>query len=103
MFRNRRFLDVSSNKMTMELIKMSSKGQIVIPQGIREDISASEGTIFAIISGRDSIVLKKVAMPSKAAMIRELQEIAKEGKRRLEAKGIKEADIPELIEKARKR
>ena len=38
--------------------------------------------MFAVVSGRDSIVLKKVAMPSKEDLICELKEIAKEGKKR---------------------
>jgi AbrB family looped-hinge helix DNA binding protein len=89
--------------MAIEMIKMSSKGQIVIPQDIRAEICASEGTMFAVVSGRDSIVLKKVAMPSKEDLICELKEIAREGKKRLEVKGIKEADIPNIVEKSRKR
>jgi len=89
--------------MAVEMVKMSSKGQIVIPQDIRTEIDASEGTMFAVVSGRDSIVLKKVATPSKEELIRELKEIAKEGRKRLEAKGIKEADILSIVEKARKR
>lgn len=89
--------------MAVEMVKMSSKGQIVIPQDIRAEICASEGTMFAVVSGRDSIVLKKVATPSKEELICELREIAKEGRKRLEAKGIKEADISEIVEKARKR
>ncbi|MBU3913248.1 MAG: hypothetical protein KKE50_04090 [Nanoarchaeota archaeon] len=89
--------------MAVEMIKMSSKGQIVIPQGIRAEICASEGTMFAVVSGRDSIVLKKVAMPSKEELICELKEIAKEGRKRLEAKGVKESDIPSIAEKSRKR
>jgi AbrB family looped-hinge helix DNA binding protein len=89
--------------MAVEMIKMSSKGQIVIPQDIRAEICASEGTMFAVVSGRDSIVLKKVATPSKEELICELREIAKDGRKRLEAKGIKEADIPSLVENARRR
>ena len=89
--------------MAVEMIKMSSKGQIVIPQDIRAEIHASEGTIFAVVSGRDSIVLKKVATPSKEELICELKEIAKEGKRRLEAKNIKEEDITNIVHKARKK
>ena len=89
--------------MAVEMVKMSSKGQIVIPQGIRAEIRASEGTMFAVVSGRDSIVLKKVAIPSKEELICELGEIAKEGKKRLETKGIKEADISGIVEKSRKR
>ena len=89
--------------MAVEMVKMSSKGQIVIPQNIRAEIHASEGTMFAVVSGRDSIVLKKVATPSKEELINELKEIAKEGKKRLEARSIKEADIQSIVEKARKR
>ena len=87
--------------MTVEMIKMSSKGQIVIPRGIRAEICASEGTMFAVVSGRDSIVLKKVAMPSKEDLICELKEIAKEGAKRAEKLGIKESDVSDLIHKRR--
>ena len=89
--------------MAVEMVKMSSKGQIVIPQDIRTEICASEGTMFAVVSGRDSIVLKKVATPSKEELICELKEIAKEGKKRLEAKGLKESDISGIVEKSRRR
>ncbi|MBI2632467.1 AbrB/MazE/SpoVT family DNA-binding domain-containing protein [Candidatus Pacearchaeota archaeon] len=87
--------------MTVEMVKMSSKGQIVIPQDIRAEISASEGTMFAIVSGRDSIVLKKVKTPTKEELIRELKEIAEEGRKRAEKIGIKESDVPDLVHKLR--
>ena len=87
--------------MAVEMVKMSSKGQIVIPQNIRAEICASEGTMFAVVSGRDSIVLKKVAIPSKEELICELREIAKEGRKRAEKLGIKESDVPDLIHKLR--
>ncbi|MFA7707950.1 MAG: hypothetical protein WCX73_03300 [Candidatus Pacearchaeota archaeon] len=88
--------------MTIDMIRMSSKGQIVIPQNIRTDICASEGTMFAIVSGRDSIILKKVTTPSKEDLIFELGKIAKEGARRAQKLGIEEKDVPNLVHKARK-
>ena len=87
--------------MTVEIIKMSSKGQIVIPQDIRVEMHASEGTMFAVVSGKNSIVLKKVATPSKEDLIGELQKIAKEGAKRAKKLGIKEANVPDLIHKLR--
>lgn len=87
--------------MAVEMIKMSSKGQIVIPQDIRAEIHASEGTIFAVISGKDSIVLKKVTTPSKEDLIRELGKIAKEGAKRAEKLGIKETNVPDLVHRRR--
>lgn len=89
--------------MAVETIKMSSKGQIVIPRDIREDIHAVEGTIFAVVSERDSIVLKKLATPSKEELIKDLKEIAKEGKKRLSSKGIKEEDISNIVHKSRRK
>jgi len=89
--------------MAVETIKMSSKGQIVIPRDIREDIDAVEGTIFAVVSERDSIVLKKVATPSKEELIKELKTIAVEGKKRLSSKGIKEEDISNIVHKSRQK
>ena len=87
--------------MDVEITKMSSKGQVVIPQSIREEISASEGTMFAVISGKDSIVLKKIATPSKEELIHELKKIAREGSERAEKLGIKEKNVPDLIHKLR--
>ena len=79
--------------MTIETIKMSSKGQIVIPFDIRKEIDAQEGTLFAVVSSEDTIVLKKLETPSKEEMIKELVAIAKEGKRRLQGKRFSEADL----------
>lgn len=79
--------------MTIETIRMSSKGQVVIPFDIREEIDAQEGTLFAVIGSKDIIVLKKVETPSKEELIKGLTAIAKEGKKRLQGKGFSEADL----------
>ena len=85
-----------------ETIKMSSRGQIVIPQDIREEIKASEGTIFSVVSSKDAIILKKIAIPSKEDLIKELGAIALEGSKRAEKLGIKESDVLEMVQRARK-
>jgi AbrB family looped-hinge helix DNA binding protein len=91
------------DKMAVETIRMSSKGQIVIPQDIREELHAKEGTVFAVIGGKDTVILKRVAVPSNEDLIKELAAIAREGKERLQKKGIKESDIPKIVEKSRAR
>ena len=87
--------------MHAETIKMSSRGQIVIPQDIREELKASEGTIFSVVSAKDTIILKKLLTPSKEDLIKELGAIALDGRKRAEKLGIKESDVPELIHKIR--
>lgn len=86
----------------LETIKMSSKGQVVIPQDVRNEADAGEGTVFAVIGSKDTIVLKKIAVPSKEQLIRDLHTIAIEGQKRAEKLGIKESDVPELVHRFRK-
>ena len=88
--------------MPAETIKMSSRGQIVIPQDIREELKASEGTVFSVVSAKDTIILKKLSTPSKEDLIKEIGAIALEGRKRAERLGIKESNVPELVQRARK-
>ena len=88
--------------MTVETIRMSSKGQVVIPQDIREELGMDEGTIFAVVGSKGTIVLKKIQTPSKDVLIKELENIAKEGRKRADKLGIKEEDISDLVHKLRK-
>ena len=88
--------------MTVETVKMSSKGQVVIPQRMRKELHADAGTLFIALSGHGSIVLKKIETPSKQELLKNLERIAKEGQKRAEALGIKESDVPELIHRLRK-
>lgn len=89
--------------MDVETIKMSSKGQVVIPRDIRQELCADEGTVFAVVGSRDTIILKKIEKPSKEKLISELEAIAKEGKKRLQRKGVSESDIPKIVEKSRRK
>jgi len=44
----------------MDITKMSSKGQIVIPQKIRDELKINEGSIIAIEKMKDLVVIKKI-------------------------------------------
>lgn len=46
--------------MNIEITKMTSKGQVVIPQNIRERKEIEEGEKFIVYDMDDSIVLKRV-------------------------------------------
>jgi AbrB family looped-hinge helix DNA binding protein len=56
-----------------ELTKMSSKGQIVIPTGLRKKMQIKEGTIFAVSAKKDILVLKKLDTEMKAEDLRTLK------------------------------
>ncbi len=89
--------------MEFEIIRMSSKGQVVIPQDIREEVKAEEGTIFIVTSNNDTIILKKMQKPSKEELIKDLEKMAIEGRKRLEAKGLTEKDVIRIALKSRRR
>jgi len=44
----------------MEITKMSSKGQIVIPLKIRNDLKINEGSVVAIEKMKDFVMIKKI-------------------------------------------
>ena len=44
--------------------KMSSKGQVVIPEEIREQLGLTAGTQFVVVGDRDVVILKTLMAPS---------------------------------------
>lgn len=61
--------------MKIELTRLSSKGQIVIPGSIREKLELSEGEILAVSSQDNMIVLKKIESPTEEEELKTFSEI----------------------------
>jgi len=59
--------------METEITKMSSKGQIVIPQRIRDRMNAIEGTLFIVTDSHDTLILKKMPKPSREELLASLK------------------------------
>ncbi len=79
--------------------KMSSRGQVVIPERIRQRLKLGPGVQFAVF-GQDDVVMFKVINPPSpsefAGLKRELQRQARQH-------GLKKSDIPKAIAKVRGR
>lgn len=56
-----------------ELTKLSSKGQIVIPTDVRNKLKVKEGSVFAITTKKDMIVMKKLNTKMKPEDLRTLK------------------------------
>lgn len=82
---------------------MSSRGQIVIPQDVREMVGATEGTLFSVMGMEGTIILKKIEPQTKEELFRELDKFAKEQTRKLKAKGFKEEDLWKAVDRERAR
>jgi AbrB family looped-hinge helix DNA binding protein len=77
--------------------KMSSKGQVVIPEEIRKRLKLKTGAQFVVIGEDDVVILKAVTPPSVAefdAMIAKARSQAKEA-------GLKRSDITNAVARAR--
>lgn len=79
--------------------KLSSKGQVVIPEKVRDELGLNEGAEFVVIGRGDTVVLKMIAPPSLEefdALLREARAVA----RRLK---IRKADVRSTIARVRRR
>ncbi len=83
----------------MEVTSLSSRGQIVIPQGVRDKLHLHEGEKFIVIGEQDTIVLKKLEAPSFKGFDQLLQKTRAFAKK----KGITSADVDEAIKEVRSR
>jgi AbrB family looped-hinge helix DNA binding protein len=79
--------------------KMSSKGQVVIPEDIRKQLKLKAGSQFVVVGKDDVVILKSIAPPVMGkfdALIAAARKQAKQGK-------MKQADVGAAIAKVRGR
>lgn len=77
--------------------KMSSKGQVVIPEDIRKKLKLKAGSRFVVVGENDVVILKAISPPSMDEFDSLLAEARKMGK---EA-GLKRSDISDVIARVR--
>lgn len=82
----------------IEVATMSSRGQIVIPLEIREQLGLKEGEKFIVIGEDDTLVLKKMAIPS----FRNFNKLIEKTQRLVREKGITKKDLEAAIKRTRK-
>ena len=84
---------------SVEVASVSSKGQIVIPQKLREKMNIHTGEKFVVVGNDDTILLKKIGMPSFDGF----EELLKKTQAEVKKKGIKPSDVEEAIKRVRKK
>lgn len=88
--------------MSIEITKMTSKGQVVIPQGIRENKGLVDGEKFLVYDIDDSIILKRVRNLEKAKDREEFDRVFKSMWKTSKARGVTKKDIAEQVKSYRK-
>ncbi|PYT75164.1 MAG: AbrB family transcriptional regulator [Acidobacteria bacterium] len=79
--------------------KLSSKGQVVIPEDVRNDLGLSEGDQFVVIGQGDAVILKVITPPK----LEEFQKLLSRARAEAKRLGIKKADVKSAIAKVRRR
>ena len=79
--------------------KLSSKGQVVIPEEVRNDLGLNEGDQFVVIGQDDAVILKVITPPR----LEEFQELLSQARAEAKKAGVKKADLKSAIARVRRR
>ena len=77
--------------------KMSSKGQVVIPEEIRNRLGLKAGSRFVVVGEKGVVILKAISPPS----LDEFNGLIAEARRQARQTGMKRSDITAAIAKVR--
>lgn len=84
---------------TLATTKMSSRGQVVIPQTIRDKMGLKEGVEFVVVSEGDALMFKVISRPS----LEEFKSLQQELQKQAQEVGLKPKDVSKAIRKVRSR
>ena len=82
---------------TFATTKMTSKGQVVIPEKIRNRLGLKAGSQFVVVGEKDMVIFKAISPPS----MTEFDELIAKVRRQARKAGIKRRDVTEALAKAR--
>jgi AbrB family looped-hinge helix DNA binding protein len=83
---------------TIATTRMSSKGQVVIPETIRKRLNLEEGAQFVVVGDADVIILKAISQPD----LGEFEALIQQARQQAKTAGLKRKDIKSAVAKARR-
>lgn len=79
--------------------KLSSRGQVVLPEEIRNRLGLEPGVRFVVLGEGDTVVLKRIQPPS----LDEFDALLARARQAAENAGIREEEVEEAIRRVRER
>ena len=79
--------------------KLSSKGQVVIPEEIRDRLGLEPGTQFVVLGDRDVVILKVIQTPDMA----EFDDLVGRARKAARRAGLNKRDVEDAIRAVRGR
>jgi AbrB family looped-hinge helix DNA binding protein len=80
-----------------ETTRMSTKGQVVIPEIIRNSLNLAQGTQFIVLAQGDAVILKKIGRPPKE----EVRRLFKASQAYARKMGFTKSDLARVIREVR--
>src|SRR4030042_2778873 len=77
--------------------RMSSKGQVVIPEEIRDRLGLKAGTQFVVVGNRDVVILKAIAAPS----IEGFNDLIGQARQQARRAGLRKSDVEAAVARVR--
>jgi AbrB family looped-hinge helix DNA binding protein len=77
--------------------KMSSKGQVVIPEEIRRRLNLNAGAQFVVVGENDVVILKAITPPA----VTEFDALIATARHQAKSAGLKKSDILTAIKRVR--
>ncbi len=84
---------------TLATTRMSSKGQIVIPEIVRKQLNLQAGAQFVVVGEGDVVILKAITSPT----LDTFDALIQRARQQAIMAGLKRSDIEKAVEKARGR
>jgi len=79
--------------------RLSSKGQIVIPEEVRKELGLEPGAQFVVMGEGDVVILKKIETPDR----REFLALARKVRGQARRAGMKRANVKKAVRASRRR
>lgn len=79
--------------------KMSSKGQVVIPEDVRNRLGLEPGVQFVVVGNDDVVILKTITPPS----MNDFDDLINKARKQARASGLTQSDIAKAITRVRGR
>ena len=79
--------------------RMSSKGQVVIPEDIRKRLGLEAGSQFVVVAGEDAVILKTISPPS----MDEFDVLIRKARQQARKAGMTRSAIKKAVAEARSR
>ena len=83
----------------LEVTRLSTKGQVVIPRRLRDSLGLEPGDKFVVVGEGETLVLKRLSSPDRGSFA----DLTRRARRLARERGLTEAHVSAAIRKARSR